>query len=127
MSQAIKILLILLTFICCTESQNCSEFHTGKFELIDKRIGYHAIITRDKEHQIETNQKTGEVTEFLVEWIDDCTYVVTYLKTDNNELIPLIGKELTVVITDIKKSRVYFDSFMEGYDVKHSFHMTKIE
>lgn len=59
---------------------DCSSVHDGIFEtenLLIERLG-------DKQYQ--TNKTTGERNEYIVEWINDCEYILTSTLDHSNKL-----------------------------------------
>ena len=111
----------------CSYSQKCSDFHNGTFEIADKEHDYFGLIVRNDSVQIETNQKTGKITKCSINWINDCTYELTYLETDSPIIEPLIGKKLTTEINSIDGKVIYFTSTLDGIEFEAEHLMTKIK
>lgn len=117
----------LLSFSFDNENDlECKKFHIGKFEIIDNKINHHVIFERDTEFQIETNQNSGAITKCKIKWLDDCTYVLTYLESNEEAAKKFIGKTLTVTITESNDSKYYFDALLEGLESKISHFVTKL-
>jgi len=77
------ILLIPLFFIFFTENSNnlkCSDFKTGKFELVNSETNRKYIIERNSEFQTEEtyNLKSGKKISgprfYKIKWKSDCEY-----------------------------------------------------
>ncbi|MEP5339450.1 MAG: hypothetical protein ABJL44_14360 [Algibacter sp.] len=138
MKTKFKLLISLLfLFIICAElsgqnsfaevkKMNCVDFKTGKFEVVDTSLNHHIIFERNKDFQIEKNQNSGAVTKCKVKWINNCTYVLTYLETEEKQAQEFIGKTLTVTITKIEGVKYYFDAFLNGNEIKISHYVTKL-
>ncbi len=109
------------------KKMNCKDFKTGTFKVIDETINHYIIFERSKNFQIEKNQNTGAVTKCKVKWIDDCTYKLTYLETEEEQGQWFIGKTLTVTITKIEGVKYYFDAFLDGNETKLSHYITKLK
>jgi len=108
--------IICILFSTVSFSQECEKLRNGTFLLIDERVNYEGKITREDSLQTEINQKTGHFTKGSIEWIDDCTYVMTYLETNSPMSKPFIGKKLTTNVIKIDGDKVYFKCWMEGID-----------
>lgn len=80
-------------------AQDCSQFKTGEFYLKDtdgNKIENYTIV-RKKKKQIE-HLPNGGVSISKIEWISDCTYTLTNIKT---KLFPIPkGTVTTVTITE---------------------------
>lgn len=55
---------------------DCQQFHTGTFVMAgEKTDGY--IFKRNKKYQVEQLLPSKKKFKFKIEWMDDCTYVLT--------------------------------------------------
>jgi len=76
------ILLFLVTafpFTYFSQSTNCQDFRTGTFKKMDED-GPGSVIKRTEKYQIEKNKANGTKIKLSVEWIDDCTYTLKFIK-----------------------------------------------
>jgi hypothetical protein len=91
---------ILFATVACNSiptAEDCQTFRTGEFSFNSKSA---IRIVRTEKTQKEYSLEDEFVDEFSIEWIDDCTYVLTLLSTnkpDKEYLIP--GDQMEVRIT----------------------------
>jgi hypothetical protein len=91
----------------CAQGQpaNCSSLKEGRFEIHDKKTGI-SVITRKAGVQREENEQMGVVVEYLMEWIDECSFRLLpfkVIRNDNN--LELDGDlKLVVEIVEIRDS-----------------------
>jgi hypothetical protein len=129
MKHFIKIILLLCFTISFSFAQDCRSLRIGKFRLDDPEFKLRTVIERTETTQIETDLDTGDTITSTIEWPEDCTYVLTAIKTtDKSEQAQfLIGKRLIVEITGIKNEKILFSCSIEDYNFKGSFFMKRIE
>ena len=84
---------------------DCSTIHSGRFET-EK-----SIIERIENKQIQTDKKTGDKKEFIVEWTSDCEYVLTPI-TDNTDKLRI---KITAVNPDNYGCFVISDKYADKY------------
>jgi hypothetical protein len=108
--------LLLLIFSVTTSllaqdptAADCKQFRTGTFYLPNMPD---IVITRDAEFQTETNTKTGKYIKMRITWIDDCTYQLKTLKTNDRQTRKIDKKigVLTVVITSVDENTYHFSA-----------------
>ncbi len=125
----------LVLFICITVSfsfsqePDCRSLRVGKFRLDDSSTGLRSLIERTETKQIETNLDTGETITGSITWVDECTYVFTYIETssENENVRSFIGEELVVEITKIEGEKISFNCTIKDYNYEASFFMKRIE
>lgn len=96
------IFILALTFLhaACNSSPtktDCKAFKTGEFTFNSKSA---VRIIRTETTQKEYSLEDDFIDEFKIDWIDDCTYILTLLSTnkpDTDYLIP--GDQMQVRIT----------------------------
>ena len=108
--------LSILLFSCLSFCQECDEVKTGNFLLTDERVDYEGEINRNDTIQTEINKKTGHITKGTVDWIDDCTYKMTYRESNSPMVKNYIGKSITTQIIRINEGIIYFKCWMGGID-----------
>lgn len=81
-----------------TAQKECNSYHNGKFRLVDSTSKTIYLIERKGKIQTESIVGTSDTLEFIVNWIDDCTYSLTptpktqdFLKTDLVVYTKIIG------------------------------------
>ena len=106
----------------------CEKFHTGKFKLIDKDFDTTFLIERDAKYQIEKNLKTGEITKGKIAWINDCTYTIHYLESDD-EIVKNTDhtNDLKIEIIESKNNSYKFRATKKGVDLVYIDEIEKIE
>ncbi|WP_452222994.1 hypothetical protein [Lacinutrix chionoecetis] len=129
MKNALKLTIVLFLTVNFSFAQDCNSLHIGKFQLNDDRIDLRCIIERTETEQTELNLNTGEIFTGSIEWIDHCSYIFTYLKTnsENPAYQVFIGKKMRVDITKIENNNIFFDAVIDDMDFKMSYFMTRIE
>lgn len=131
MKRSIKIILFICFTVSFSFSQepDCRSFRVGKFRLDDPEFKLRSLIERTETMQIETDLDTGETITSTIEWPENCTYVLTAIKsTDKREQAQfLIGKRLVVEITGVENEKILFSCSIENYSFKGSFFMKRVE
>ena len=95
----------------------CTDYRTGKYRLTDTKNDLEYLIVRNDSTQLEKNVKTGEVTTFKVNWINDCQYSLSILEGNEDIMNFYEGKTLDVKIVNIFKDGYQFEATMEGKDM----------
>jgi hypothetical protein len=61
-------------------NEECMKFHTGTF--VDGSMSEITIV-RDSAFQVETNTKTNKSSTYSITWINSCTYVLKFVKSED--------------------------------------------
>jgi len=132
--QNLKTLLIFILLIACkshAQEFSCINFKTGRFETYvnDK---FSSKVVRSKKFQKEYTPKTGVKVKLKVEWIDDCTYKLTFVKANKKFYKNRNGKkvfpELIVRIIDGNETEyIFVSSFIGVKDFIHKAKAIKIK
>lgn len=120
--------IILSIVALCTASiafsqqkseKNCSDFHTGKYKIVDEKIGFVSYVERFEDYQIETVEGQDTYLKADVEWIDECTYSIGYIES-NDERINSLPKDerLIIEIISTTSNSYTFVSHMKQYDLE---------
>jgi hypothetical protein len=72
--------ILLSAHLAFAQENDCQKFHAGKFKL-NEMPGI--VIERDSLYQIERDPKTGHYAKYKITWIDECTYVLKLIKTND--------------------------------------------
>ncbi|WP_298343417.1 hypothetical protein [uncultured Algibacter sp.] len=99
---SIIVLLFSSTLFC--QNTSCLEFKTGKYIYSNPEYT-NWTITRTDSTQIETNNKTGIEIISTIDWISDCSYILTCKSVSTTNLTNIIGKVFHVSITETSKER----------------------
>lgn len=115
-------LLFSFLFILLSSSlmaqKDCNAYHNGKFKLVDAASKTTYLIERKGKLQTESIVGTSDKLDFIVNWIDDCTYSLTptpktqeFLKSDlvvYTKIIGINAKELVLVtyMKDVPNSEI---------------------
>ena len=70
-----KITLIITAFLISYLSLDCDKFRTGKFEVQSKYVGK-ILIERDVNFQTETIVNSGNVVQYRIKWLSDCSFIM---------------------------------------------------
>lgn len=89
----------------CAQKSDCNDYHDGVYKIVSNDNKTHLIIRKD-DKQVEDVQEDNYLAEFDIEWIDDCTYLLTnknviHKPKDYIEHGPSVFK---VTITDISEN-----------------------
>jgi len=103
---AFNLLILLFFFPLFPFAQDCEEVKTGRFKITDEESGITCLVRRRRKVQIEkfANYKT----KYRVEWLNNCTFKITIIKTNIPEKAFQKGVYSIVRITKIRE---------ESYDV----------
>lgn len=92
-------------FLCCCsiskKTDNCTKYKTGSFSFHfenQQETVYFTFIRNDS-MQIETNQNTGDISEFIIKWIDECSFQLKFIKGTENLTEDLLQFKKTMTIT----------------------------
>jgi len=119
----IFLLIYISLFINSFGQKNCENFKTGNFTY--KEVPFNKTkVKRTKKFQFEHNKLDGMRLKFQIVWMSPCEYHLTYLKINDKSFKNLIGKKLTVKITEIIDSKTY-KYIADYYGEKTSFTMIK--
>ncbi len=72
--------LVFVAHTAFAQNNDCQKFHNGKFKLNDMPG---IVVERDSLYQIERDPKTGHYAKYSIKWIDECTYVLHLVKTND--------------------------------------------
>lgn len=73
----ILLLLVLMFSSCSQEDLTCKDFKEGTFSMTLDQLGINSsTITRKNNRQVE--KVDGSVFYALLDWIDECSYIVKY-------------------------------------------------
>ncbi len=89
---------------------NCPTLREGKFEIEDIENGGVWTITRKAGIQHEENEAMGVAVEYLVEWIDDCTYRLLPYNVVRNDARLELGGDAKFIVEIIEINE---DSFIQ--------------
>ncbi|MGC4104151.1 hypothetical protein [Ferruginibacter sp.] len=92
----------------------------GKFLYLDAEDKT-AYVEMDGNHQIEKSEKTPYYIESTVEWVDDCTYIMTMTKITIPDFPYGPGDKMRVDITKVDGKIVYYTSTVNGTSWKGRF------
>ena len=113
--------LLLLTVSLFTfksgfaQKNNCKKFKNGTFKLVDENSGTTFIIERKGKLQIEQIKGNDLKLTFNVEWIDECTYMVTATK-ETLKIKPDFTYPIKVEILETKEKSYISRSTIPGID-----------
>ena len=82
------ILYLIFIFMCTTsysQQPDCLKYREGKFKVADARAGGIIISERRAGYQTESMEVLKAEVRFKVNWINDCSYVLTLDKIIRNE------------------------------------------
>ena len=118
------ILLSCIVLSSCTKKIECSNFKTGTFKFAGKKNSDIRIFRTEDSH-IEVSEKYNYRDEYSVKWLDECTYVVTLKKTDNDDTSLKIGDSLTWSIIETNGNNFIVEGEINGET--RTSEMVKIE
>jgi hypothetical protein len=120
--------VVCLSFIATAHAQvkDCSKFKTGTFKMITEEGTF--ILKRTDSLQVES--KIGEKIEmeFLVKWVDSCTYTLFPTKKTFKKF-PDLPKDglLTVTIIETKPKSYVQTTTSNFADFKFTYEITLID
>ena len=106
-----RILFLFLLFcsanLFAQEPSECKQFRTGTFYVKNMP---EIVITRDAQFQTETNPATGKYVKMSITWLDDCTYELRLVKTNDRKQKKDYKKMgvLIVKITSVDENSYHF-------------------
>lgn len=114
------ILLLLTLLVTVTYAQeDCKKFRTGEFQNIENGVVKAKIQRNDS---IQTEQYGEKEIKLKIQWIDDCTYRLTFLEGNeafwNSRPKTKPTPDLLVKITDVKGANYLQES---KYDIESDF------
>lgn len=118
---------VLVLFTNCYSKTDCKLFKNGKFKIIDENSNNESIIERNDSIQIEKNLTTGDVSEYIVNWTNDCEYTLKIIKGSKETLSILKDKLLFVKILSVESGAYKFQVEIEGIDYVGIHKMIKIQ
>ena len=110
------------------QSLNCKKFKNGTFKIPADSVAGETTIIRKGDKQTETIDKVDGSFEFIVKWLDDCTYTLT--PTEKTfRWYPTLPKNafLTVNIIEVKENS-FLQTSSSNFDKKvQTFEVFKIK
>ncbi len=121
-------IVLSLTFLSFNLKNECKDFKKGTFELNSEDGSSHTI-TRKGNKQIENISRTGTISEFDIEWLDDCSYILFNRKvTKGTDLYPESNSDtLYNEVIEINGDFFKVKSRMKGYDFEAESILKKIK
>lgn len=118
-----KKIVTLLLLICSlfsfelgmAQKNNCKKFKNGTFKLVDENSGTTYIIERKGKLQIEHIKGSDQKLTFNVEWLDECTYLITPTK-ETLKIKPDFTYTIKVEILETKEKSYISRSTIKGID-----------
>ena len=101
----------------CEKRLDCTDFKTGNFYIPNSvREGRTIRITRTKNSQVEVVD--NEQTRYgILEWIDDCTYRLTFdeTKMELNEFQKYINSKNGIIVSTLRTDEncLYYSSIID--------------
>ncbi|GAA0893961.1 hypothetical protein GCM10009122_36410 [Fulvivirga kasyanovii] len=123
----ILIALVLSSLAANGQELNCQDFRNGKFRLSSEYGDF--IITRKAGKQIEYSEKFGTIMELRVDWINERTYrlqFVKILKNPQNMDFPDFS-DLTVEIIKTTDNSYTQRSSSDDYELVLESELVRIE
>jgi len=99
---------------------NCGHFKTGTFGYTDPYFK-DTVITRTETTQTESDLRTGLIISGTIEWISDCTYILTCTAINDEMYDGMIGQKFTNTITISDEEKYTCISASEGYEMEMEF------
>ncbi|OSZ80271.1 hypothetical protein CAP36_03190 [Chitinophagaceae bacterium IBVUCB2] len=114
-------IVIPLFFICCksdSTSSGCEKVRKGKFGFQGNIINRGYLIERNDSIQIETDEASGTILEFNINWTSPCEYVLTWrrFKEKGRDSTMYESAKTAVVRTVINKVTPDFYVFTSKVD-----------
>lgn len=110
------------------QGPDCKKFKDGSFKIEAKEGVPEVIIVRKGKKQLEKVTGSTQEAEFVVTWINDCTY--TLIPTEKTlAMYPSIPKNgvLTVKITEVKPKSYVQTSSSNFTEIVYTSEVIKIE
>ena len=100
-----KVALILIMFFLTSQSDNvnCSDLKNGKFQT-ENKDGLVTAITRKENKQIENFNEGERISEFNVNWTNECEYLIYNRKVlvGNDPWPEMKKKKIKIKIIEIQ-------------------------
>lgn len=115
-----RVLLIFLTtafLLSCSGKQKvpCSKFHNGSFRIRSANSVAGFVIERTDSIQIETNDRSGVVRKYRVNWKNECEYTLLLMEEEDDERPGLRGRNLFDSISRIPTSTTIISTTDDHY------------
>ena len=129
-----RLLLLLFAFAVCgqagfaqTEGIACNIMHDGTFkDLGDEDPSAYFII--DGDEFIDYSNNGLNVSKSVIEWENDCSYVLTLTETNIPELKKMIGFQLRGTITSVDGNTIEYKQILANQEVERTLvKLTKSE
>lgn len=109
------------------QNLECTKFKNGLFKIVDNETGT-SFIKRNGERQSEITEGKKDSTNFIVKWIDDCTYTLTPTEATRKKYQTLPSNAmLTVRIIETKNNSYTQISTSNFSDIKATNEVIKIQ
>jgi hypothetical protein len=121
------VILIITTqqsFCQSSTPSQCSVLKKGKFLYLDGEDKT-AYIEMNGNYQIEKSGKNSYYIESSVEWLNDCTYVMTMTKITIPNFPFRPGDKMKVSVTKIDGEIIYYTSIVNGMSWNGRFQRLK--
>ena len=111
-----------------TQKINCEKYLNGTFKIHGDSISPETIIIRNGTYQKETTDKVEGYSEFIVNWINNCTYTLSPTEITFKRF-PGLPKNalLTVQIIEIKENSYVQISSANFSEMRMTSEVFKIE
>ena len=121
--------LLLILFIAAlapagfgqADGVDCSDFKTGVFSF-ESGNAKDVRIRRGKSKQVELHPESSSKVISKIEWMDDCTFILTCIKVNKPENKKYIGGKLTVKIISVTDSSYTYRATYENGVSKEKTH-----
>ena len=124
MKLSIIITILLATSNIFGQDLNCQKFKNGEFKILGDSITDECILIRKGDLQIEYYKEEGVsgALEFIVHWVNDCTYTLTPTEKTLQHYGDLPKSAmLTIEILEVKENSYFQKSTINWGD----FELTK--
>jgi hypothetical protein len=119
-------ILLLIVVSCAKPTKNkpahCEQYWTGTFYNKANNV-VNTKIKRGKDYQVEEFFPTGAVCKFKIEWLDSCTYKLTY--ESGNEACSARMEPVIVAILETKENSCTVEAWKEGSTLKRTSELFK--
>jgi len=119
--------VIALSSYAYGQKLDCNKFKNGSFKIVDSETGT-SFIKRNGERQSEITEGKKDSTNFIVKWIDDCTYTLTPTEDTRKKYQSLPSNAtLTVRIIETKDNSYTQISTSNFSDIRATNEVIKIQ
>lgn len=73
----LALLLLMTSFNITAQDSDCERFKNGRYTIPKDAVSKELVIVREGNLQTENFKGEDNSLEFIVNWIDDCTYTLT--------------------------------------------------